>query len=497
LLFNSLEFIFVFLPLTIAVFLLVGKAAETPTARIAWLAAASLAFYAYWDIDFVPVICVSIVANFLCALALVKYEKHVKIILAGGVILNLAAIGFYKYTNFGIQIWGELGGHAIAPLRLALPLGISFFTFTQIAYLADVAAGRASERNFMKYVLFVTYFPHLIAGPIMHHREMMPQFSAAERRLTSLRLAVGLSVFAIGLFKKAVIADYLATLVNPVFAAASKGAVASSDAWGGALAYSLQIYFDFSGYCDMAMAVSFLFGIVLPFNFDAPYKASSIAEFWHRWHITLSRFLRDYVYIPLGGNRHGEFRRMTNIAATMLIGGFWHGAGWTFVAWGALHGIYLIGNHAWIGWKHRSSRLARIAQTAVFGFMGFAITQFLVVIAWVYFRADSLASAHQMFGAMAGLRGAPANPVPLVSLIQFGVIGAVYLACFVLPNVNEVFTRYGVGLDTYALPRPWSLLRLRWAMDAPWGVATAALFVIGIVAILVVGDGTPFLYFQF
>jgi alginate O-acetyltransferase complex protein AlgI len=368
------------------------------------------------------------------------------------VLCNLAAIGFYKYANFGLEIWGELGGKPVKPLAILLPLGISFFTFTQIAYLADVAGGRAYERNFVKYFLFVTYFPHLIAGPIMHHREMMPQFGAAERRLTSLRLAVGVSVFAIGLFKKAVIADYLATIVNPVFAAAAKGTVQHYDAWGGALAYALQIYFDFSGYCDMAIGVSFLFGIVLPFNFDAPYKAASISEFWHRWHITLSRFLRDYVYIPLGGNRHGELRRTANIAATMLIGGLWHGAGWTFLAWGALHGIYLIMNHVWIGWTRRYSLLARVAQTAVFGFVAFAATQFLVVIAWVYFRADSLTSAHWMFRAMAKIGPVPTDHDPLVSPVQFGVIAVLYLVCFLLPNVNELFARYGIGLDTYALP---------------------------------------------
>src|SRR5262249_37293646 len=275
-------------------------------------------------------------------------------------------------------------------LEVTLPLGISFFTFTQVAYLADVAYGHAYERNFAKYVLFVTYFPHLIAGPIMHHREMMPQFDTAMPRLSSDRLAIGLTVFSIGLFKKVVIADFLATIADPVFAAAAKGAVSGADAWGGTLAYSLQIYFDFSGYCDMAIGMSYLFGIVLPFNFDAPYKAQSIAEFWHRWHITLSRFLRDYLYIPLGGNRHGEARRNWNLAVTMLIGGLWHGAGWTFVIWGGLHGLFLIVNHSWLKLTARVPMLARASETIVYYALSLALTQLCVALAWVFFRAESL-----------------------------------------------------------------------------------------------------------
>ncbi len=305
-LFNSLEFIFVFLPATVAGFLIIGKLVETPVARMIWLVLASLTFYGYWNVDFLPVIGISIVANFLFALAITAYPKHSRAIFIVAVAANLAALGFYKYTNFAIGIFNAVAPRPLQPLSIMLPLGISFFTFTQIAYLADVMLGRAYERNFIKYFLFVTYFPHLIAGPIMHHREMMPQFDVVKPRLPPDRLAIGLTIFIIGLFKKTVIADFLSTIADPVFAAAAKGAVASVDAWGGTLAYSLQIYFDFSGYCDMAIGMSLLFGIVLPFNFDAPYKSKSIAEFWHRWHITLSRFLRDYLYIPLGGNRRAR-----------------------------------------------------------------------------------------------------------------------------------------------------------------------------------------------
>jgi alginate O-acetyltransferase complex protein AlgI len=496
-LFNSLEFIFVFLPVTLAGYLIVGKLIEAPVARMIWLALASLGFYGYWNINFLPVIGISIVVNFLFGLAITGLPKYSRAVLIIAVAANLAALGFYKYANFGIQIFNAVAPRALAPLSVTLPLGISFFTFTQIAYLADVTLGRAYERNFIKYVLFVTYFPHLIAGPIMHHREMMPQFDAAKPRLSSERLAIGWTIFVIGLFKKVVIADYMSTIADSIFLAASKGGISGLDAWGGTLAYSLQIYFDFSGYCDMAIGMSYLFGIVLPFNFDAPYKAQSIAEFWHRWHITLSRFLRDYLYIPLGGNRHGEARRNWNLAVTMLIGGLWHGAGWTFVVWGGLHGLFLIVNHSWLKLKGRVPVLARGGETIVYAVLSLALTQLCVALAWVFFRAESLATAHRVLSAMFGLGGQPMKP-QAISGIDFCVIAAGYLACLVLPNVNELFRyKHRVGLDTYRLPQAWSLPRLHWRMQVPWAVTTAALLAASLVAILAVGEGTPFLYFQF
>jgi D-alanyl-lipoteichoic acid acyltransferase DltB (MBOAT superfamily) len=310
------------------------------------------------------------------------------------------------------------------------------------------------------------------------------------------RLAIGLTIFIIGLFKKAVIADFLATIADPVFAAAIKGAVAGVDAWGGTLAYSLQIYFDFSGYCDMAIGMSLLFGIVLPFNFDAPYKSKSIAEFWHRWHITLSRFLRDYLYIPLGGNRRGEARRNYNLILTMLIGGLWHGAGWTFVIWGGLHGLFLIVNHSWDKLGKRVPAIGYLSDERYWAVATLVLTQLCVVVAWVFFRADSLATAHRVVSAMAGL-AQPAAGALLVSRADFWLIAAGYLVCLTLPNVNELFRAYDVGLDTYRLPQPFSLLRLRWAMRMPWAVAAATLFAAALVAILASGGGVPFLYFQF
>src|SRR5438876_2200853 len=324
-LFTQLEFIFVFVPITLIGYFGISKIVAHPDAQVVWLAGASLVFYGYWDIRFVPIIAVSIAANYLLGQAISASApdspKRQKLLIVA-ISANLLALAFFKYTNFGITTFNALAGSTIRNLPIALPLGISFFTFTQIAYLVDVYSGYRSERNFSKYVLFVTYFPHLIAGPILHHSEMMPQFGAeANRRFSAERFAIGITIFAIGLFKKAVIADGFALIATPVFARATTGDLAFHDAWYGALAYSLQIYFDFSGYSDMAIGLSTIFRISLPFNFDAPYKSQSIIEFWRRWHISLSRFLRDYLYVPLGGNRRGELMRNANLAAAVLLGG--------------------------------------------------------------------------------------------------------------------------------------------------------------------------------
>jgi alginate O-acetyltransferase complex protein AlgI len=493
-LFNSFEFIFVFLPITLAGFTIVSMFFDAPAARVVWLALASLAFYGYWNQSFLLVIAISMVVNFGFANVIATFKGSARLHLFVAVVANLAALGFYKYANFGIGIINSVTTLSLPAVSVTLPLGISFFTFTQIAFLVDVALGRTYERNFLKYMLFVTYFPHLIAGPILHHQEMMPQFSTGKTGLSADRVVIGLTIFAIGLFKKAVLADSLATLSDPVFAAAVNGSVSGFDAWCAALAYSLQIYFDFSGYCDMAIGISFLFGLVLPFNFDAPYKSQSISEFWHRWHITLSRFLRDYVYIPLGGNRQGEPRRVANLTATMLIGGLWHGAGWTFVVWGGLHGLFLIINHSWVRLLKRVLPLVSISETRAYAVASLALTQACVVVAWVFFRSDSLHAAGRMLSAMAGHGLAAGTTLPRIDL---GLVAVGYLGCLILPNINEIFRQHAIGLETYRLPERWSLLQLQWRANLNWGGATAVMLVIGLIAMLAAGGGSPFLYFQF
>ena len=291
--------------------------------------------------------------------------------------------------------------------NILLPLGISFFTFTQIAFLVDVYRGKVREYDPVHYVLFVTYFPHLIAGPVLHHGQIMPQFADASiYRPSANNIAVGLAIFVIGLGKKVLLADTFSGYADPVFASAEAGATpATAAAWFGALAYTLQLYFDFSGYCDMAIGVSRMFNVQLPMNFASPYQARNIIEFWRRWHMTLSQFLRDYLYIPLGGNRHGEWQRYVNLMITMLLGGLWHGASWTFVAWGGLHGLYLVMNHLWR--RVRAGASAGTHSPAANSLIGsatsWALTFAAVVMAWVLFRAETLSGAWTMLRAMAGM----------------------------------------------------------------------------------------------
>jgi D-alanyl-lipoteichoic acid acyltransferase DltB (MBOAT superfamily) len=319
--------------------------------------------------------------------------NRAKLALILGLAFNLCLLSFFKYLDFFIANIAMLAGLDWKPLGITLPIGISFFTFTQIAYLVDCHSAEVREYKPENYGLFVTYFPHLIAGPILHHKDMMPQFDRAESHVfVPGRLVVGMMFFSIGLFKKVVLADGVARFVAPVFDI-GHSQLTVLEAWCGALAYTFQLYFDFSAYSDMAYGLSYMFGIILPINFNSPYKARSIIDFWRRWHITLSTFLRDYLYFPLGGNRRGGFRRYSNLLITMLLGGLWHGANWTFVIWGGLHGIYLAINH---GIRH----IAGERQGAVFSAVGWLTTFVAVVVGWVFFRATSLDIALDVLRAM-------------------------------------------------------------------------------------------------
>jgi alginate O-acetyltransferase complex protein AlgI len=499
-LFTQFEFLFLFLPLTLAGYFLLAHVCRAPIVRLSWLAVASLAFYSYWDIHFLPIILISIVFNYAMGI-LIGRQSDIKLrgwSFAFAITANLLALGFYKYTNFGIQIVNELTHARYPSLAIVLPLGISFFTFTQIAYLADVYGGYLQERSFVKYGLFVSYFPHLIAGPILHHREMMPQFgSEASRKISIENIAIGLTILAIGLFKKSFIADGFALIANPVFQAAKQAHLHVLDAWAGAFAYSLQIYFDFSGYSDMAIGLSLLFGIRLPFNFDAPYKSKSIVEFWRRWHISLSRFLRDYLYIPLGGNRHGDRRRNINLAATMILGGLWHGAGFTFVIWGAMHGLFLTINHRWSEQTKKLPALARVTKAWWYPLAALSLTQIAVVFAWIFFRADNFYDAVRVIQSMAGFADQHRVGGRLVDAYGGTVIVLGYIACLFLPNVNAMFARWNVGLETYKNERPWSILNLTWRPSVVWAVTTSFALVVAVVINLVAGDSSQFLYFQF
>ena len=314
-----------------------------------------------------------------------------KSILIFGIVSNLALLGYFKYADFFIENFNFISGSNVNLLNMVLPLAISFFTFQQIAYLVDSYRGETKEYDFLNYALFVTFFPQLIAGPIVHHKEMMPQFASKWNMVKNYRnIALGLFIFSIGLFKKVVIADTFAVWATAGFDTATT--LNFFEAWATSLSYTFQLYFDFSGYTDMAIGIALLFNIKLPINFNSPYKALSIQDFWRRWHITLSRFLRDYIYIPLGGNKKGNFRTYTNLMATFILGGFWHGAGWTFLFWGFLHGLSLAIHRLWqtLGFK-------------MWTWLALLITFNFVNIAWVFFRAKEWDDALRILSSMFSL----------------------------------------------------------------------------------------------
>jgi alginate O-acetyltransferase complex protein AlgI len=495
-LFNSYAFIFAFLPAVVLVYYLAGRRNESLSA--VWLAAASLFFYAWWSIEYLWLLVASFTFNYAAGLALARMQTSAarRAVLIAAITLNLGLLAYYKYANFFLDTLARLGGPAHHVAGVVLPVGISFFTFTQIAFLVDVWQRKAAEPKFTHYALFVTYFPHLIAGPILHHSEMMPQFRDREtHRFAAQNLSVGLMVFAIGLFKKVVIADGVARYVAPVFDS-SGASLTLVDAWCGALAYTFQLYFDFSGYSDMAIGASRMLGIRLPINFYSPYKASSMIDFWRRWHMTLSRFLRDYLYVPLGGNRKGKPRRYLNLMVTMMLGGLWHGASWTFVAWGTLHGLYLVVNHGWRAARRKVFGDRAVGDAA--GAAGRVLTFTAVVVAWVFFRAESLDSAFGIVGAMAGVNGVALAPGALGTTYHTGEaawLGALLAVAWFLPNTYQVMERFPPALpasEQRAIAGP--LRFLRWRPTWSWAAAFCAL---AIASVLAIARESVFLYYQF
>ncbi len=527
-LFNSYPFLLLYLPVVLAAFFAIGRFSR-PLAAL-WLFAASLFFYGWWNPAYVGLLIGSILFNFAMGSAISAAHRRGTATRAKGLLCaaiggDLALLGFYKYANFFLASTNQLLGTGWHVQEVILPLGISFFTFSQIAFLVDAYRGEVKERNFIHYGLFVTYFPHLIAGPVLHHKEMMPQFAEPRTyRLHWENLSVGLSIFFIGLFKKTVLADGVAQYSTPVFDAAAAGQVLTLfEAWGGALAYTLQLYFDFSGYSDMAIGLSRLFGVRLPLNFHSPYKATSIVEFWRRWHMTLSRFLRDYLYFALGGNRKGRARRYVNLMVTMLLGGLWHGAGWTFVVWGGLHGLYLCVNHAWTHLAGRRLPGRFLASRAV-KLLAWLVTFTAVVVGWVFFRAAGFDAAIAMLQGMAGLNGV-ALPNALAARLGgawpmlaehgfstylgggsqfiFTWLWTITLLTIVLamPNTQQIMHRFEPALQAYRseeaseLRVPHGLHSiLSWKPNRRWALATGVTAALGVLAMSRISE---FLYFQF
>jgi alginate O-acetyltransferase complex protein AlgI len=419
----------------------------------------SLLFYSYWNYKYSLLIIVSISLNYLTGHLLIRNGK--KIILIAGVSLNLLLLAYYKYYNFFIDNIKNIFLSNISSIKIILPLAISFFTFTQIAYIVDVYKNRTIKYDFISYSLFVLFFPHLIAGPIVYHKEIIPQFKDRKTFMVNyLNISTGIMLFFIGLFKKVIIADYFSPHVSAVFDLAEHPTFV--EAWAGVLSYTMQIYFDFSGYTDMALGLAYMFNIKMPYNFDSPYKSNSIIEFWRKWHITLSRFLKDYLYIPLGGNRLGPKRKYVNLMITMLLGGLWHGAGWTFVIWGGLHGFYLCVNHGFRAFKIKIHWL-----------IGRIVTFTGVVVAWVFFRAKDMESAFNVLYGCAGLNGFDPHPEHATKQEILFILLAL-VAVNTLPN--------SIYLANNIKPQ------LKWLIFT---------LLIALVSLTMIDNPSEFLYFQF
>jgi len=494
-LFNSYQFIFIFLPVTLLFFRLLGNRGHHQIA-LSWIVVASLFFYGWWNPKYLWLILGSTLFNYGLGVSL--SERQQKSVLIIGVAGNLGLLGYFKYANFFVDNINLLIGHDIILDKIILPLAISFFTFQQIAYLVDAYRGETREYNFLHYCLFVTFFPQLIAGPIVHHREMLSQFAQdALHKQKARNLAIGLVIFIIGLFKKVVIADGLATHVALIFEAAEKGyAFTFLEAWGGAFAYTFQLYFDFSGYSDMAIGLARMFGIALPANFFSPYKANSIIDFWRRWHLTLSRFFRDYLYIPLGGSRKGTIRNLLNLMIAMTLGGLWHGASWTFVVWGGLHGFYLVTNHGWHEIKLKVLGKKETSTTILGRALGRVITFIAVVLAWVVFRAESMNGARRMFQEMLGVNG---FTLPAMIDYQFySLLVFLLLVVWHLPNTLEFMYKYKPGIENYKIesePSNYNVFRF----DPSSFVHVFFIILIALLSILAMqtNETTEFLYYNF
>jgi alginate O-acetyltransferase complex protein AlgI len=513
-LFNSYEFLLLYLPLVLCAYFWAGGRSRLGAAWL--LGIASMLFYAWWDWRFTPLLLGSIVFNFFAGRALGS-SPH-RGLLAAAIAANLALLGVFKYLGLFASGLNQLQGVSLTVPQIVLPLGISFFTFTQIAFLVDAYRGIAHEYRFSHYLLFVSYFPHLIAGPLLHHRQMMPQFAQRETyRPQWDNLAIGATTFVIGLAKKVLIADGLAPHADAAFDAVSEGrTLLLLEAWIGVLAYTFQLYFDFSGYSDMAVGLARMFNVRLPVNFDSPYKATSLAEFWRRWHMTLYAFLREYVYLPLGGNRKSRALRLAAVFGTMLLSGLWHGAAWTFVLWGGLHGVLLVVNFAW----RAMCRAYRISYGPAWLRAGAGWT--LTFLAWTFtlllFRSQSWGAAWDFARAMLGangvslpamlgswewgrqLIGAVLPQVSFTGTVQhlgfglrgFGLLLIAAAVVFFMPNSQQLIA-VGESEKSRAGERIWHL-PLQWRPGPAWAGAMAVLLAL---VVLNLSRPSPFLYFQF
>jgi D-alanyl-lipoteichoic acid acyltransferase DltB (MBOAT superfamily) len=540
-LFNSLPFLFVFLPITMLGFHLLGRYGRRPV--IAWLAFMSVVFYAAWNKVFVFLLLGSILVNYVVALCISRAPEDSsrrKRLLALGVTLNLLALFYFKYLYKSLLLVKALHLAPINPHPILLPLGISFFTFTQISYLVDLAQGQAEIQDVLSYLLFVTFFPHLIAGPILHHKEMMPQFGRVRQafdvqtsgfsgalvsvpsvrrfRLNPDDLAVGFTWFLMGLGKKVLIADKIGPIADKAFS--NVGQLSAANAWAGLIVYSMQLYFDFSGYSDMALGLARIFSIRFPLNFDSPYKATSVTEYWQRWHMTLTRYITLYLYNPLllavqrrrvATGRKVSRKSLATIGGfttmvayptmlTMLLTGIWHGAGLQFLVFGLIHGVYLTANQAWRHFRQRGHNAAVPLQPSGFPRFAMMIGVYLqVTFALIFFRSESMHAAFGLIGDMFGRNGAGRFD----ELLAGGLAFALFPIVWFFPNTQQILGQE-TGSDGVASspgtpnvnppPAPTVFSHFRWTPNITWALVMFVLFF----AILANLDSTArFLYFQF
>ena len=400
--FNSYSFIFAFLPLVAIIYFIINKYFAAKWARL-FLIISSLSFMSLWNIYFACVLISSVFFNYAAGSVLSNSaessnSKHRKVIFLVAITANILFLVFFKYTNFFLGSINSLFSTHLNMLNIIVPLGISFYTFMQIAWITDIYRHGGFRYDFVSYCLYVTFFPYVISGPIAYHKEIIPQLKSNKASKFNIdNLCRGLFIFAVGLFKKTAIADTLAIIANGGFGASA--ALSFTEAWLTSLSFTMQLYFDFSGYTDMAIGTALIFNIDIPANFNSPYKSLDIREFWHRWHITLSRFMSEYIYIPLGGNRSGEKRTLINLMLTFLIGGLWQGAAWTFVFWGFLHGSALVVHRLWMKTGYHLNKV--FAWILTFNFVN---------IAWIFFRAKSWEDALNIIKGMAGLNGILISP---------------------------------------------------------------------------------------
>lgn len=481
-LFNSLEFIFLYVPIVVTVFFILGRYNKKQYAT-AWLVFASFFFYGYWDVRYVPLLLVSIIFNYLVGKKL-EFEKNKKFWLWLGILVNISMLAYFKYMDFFLESVNMILGVSYFELmHIVLPLGISFFTFTQTAYLIDVYRGDTKNTSFIVYCEFVTIFPHLIAGPIINHRKMIPQFLADTTFKVDYRnMALGIGLFSMGLFKKTVIADKLAVVASDVFSNVSS--IGMIEAWLGAIAYTFQLYFDFSGYSEMAMGLGLMLNLTLPQNFNSPYKATSVIDFWRRWHMTLGGWVKEYLYISMGGNRHGQLNKLRNLFVSMVIIGLWHGAGWTFIVWGALHGLFLMINHLW-----------RNVEYQLPGIANWCITFLCIVIGWVFFRADSVSDAVQIINKMLDINSLyfPAEEKWEYWLSWTGASFAKWQFDWSMPKCAGSLIVLWVCILTIKNPCE---IYVNMVPNKKWMCFISLVFLASIYAVCAMGTG-EFLYFQF